>query len=62
VSNADAGALSGAELVAGHDWVGLRSHPTVGGSVAYGGPELPDWLDGAVRRIVGGEYAAPQAG
>ena len=62
VGSADASALSGAELVAGHDWIGLRSHPTVAGSVAYGGPELPDWLDGAVRRIVGGEYAAPHGG
>jgi hypothetical protein len=27
--------------------------------VVYGGPDLPDWLDDAVRRIVAGEYAPP---
>jgi NAD(P)-dependent dehydrogenase (short-subunit alcohol dehydrogenase family) len=57
VAQADVRALSGAELVADRDWIGLRSHPTVAGSVTYGGPELPEWIDGAVRRIVGGEYA-----
>lgn len=51
-------ALSGAELVATESWIGLRSHPTVGGSVTYGGPELPRWIDVAVRRIVGGEHPA----
>jgi len=56
VTHADAGGLSGAELAVDPDWVGLRSHPTVAGTVAYGGPELPDWLDAAVRRVVGGEY------
>ena len=56
VTHADAGGLSGAGLAVDADWVGLRSHPTVAGTVAYGGPELPDWLDGAVRRVVGGEY------
>ncbi len=62
VGDADAGALSGAELVAEQDWVGLRSHPTVAGSISYGGPELPDWLDDAVRRIVGGELATRHEG
>ena len=58
VAGADGAALSGAELVVDADWLGLRSHPTVGGTVSYGGPDLPDWLDGAVRRIIGGESAA----
>jgi NAD(P)-dependent dehydrogenase (short-subunit alcohol dehydrogenase family) len=58
VAGADGSALSGAELVVDADWLGLRSHPTVGGTVSYGGPDLPDWLDGAVRRIIGGESAA----
>ncbi len=58
VAGTDGAALSGAELVVDTDWLGLRSHPTVGGTVSYGGPELPDWLDGAVRRIIGGEPAA----
>jgi NAD(P)-dependent dehydrogenase (short-subunit alcohol dehydrogenase family) len=58
VCNADAAPLSGAELVAAADWIGLRSHPNVAGTVSYGGPELPDWLDGAVRRMVTGEFGA----
>ncbi|MFM8303680.1 MAG: hypothetical protein ACKOA9_05190, partial [Actinomycetota bacterium] len=53
-------ALAGAELVATETWLGLRSHPTVGGTVTYGGPELPDWIDPAVRRIVAGEHRDPQ--
>jgi hypothetical protein len=56
VCNADAAPLSGAELVAAADWIGLRSHPNVAGTVSYGGPELPEWLDGAVRRVVTGEF------
>lgn len=57
VSSADAASLSGAELVATADWIGLRAHPNVAGSVTYGGPELPGWLDGAVRRMIRGEFA-----
>lgn len=49
-----AASLSGAELVATSDWVGLRSHPNVAGTVAYGGPEVPEWLDRTVRRLVTG--------
>ena len=45
-------ALSGAELVAGDGWFGLRSHPRPGGSISFGGPALPDWLDDALREIV----------
>jgi NAD(P)-dependent dehydrogenase (short-subunit alcohol dehydrogenase family) len=56
VTGADAGALSGAELVADAEWIGVRSHPTIAGTVVYGGPDLPDWLDTAVRRVVVGEY------
>jgi len=46
--------LSGAELVAADDWVGLRSHPQVAGTVSYGGPEVPGWLGAALRRLVPG--------
>jgi hypothetical protein len=45
--------LSGAELVAGPGWFGLRSHPRPAGSVALGGPELPTWFDDALREIAG---------
>jgi hypothetical protein len=44
-------ALSGAELVAGPGWFGLRSHPRPGGSVTFGGPAVPDWLDATLRSI-----------
>jgi NAD(P)-dependent dehydrogenase (short-subunit alcohol dehydrogenase family) len=53
VCDADSGALSGAELVVGHDWFGLRSHPHPAGSISFGGPEVPDWVDGALREMVG---------
>ncbi len=53
VSDADSGALSGAELVVGPDWFGLRSHPHPAGSVSFGGPAVPDWVDDALRELVG---------
>ncbi len=52
-SHPEASALAGAELVVGDGWIGLRSHPRPIGSVTYGGPALPDWLDGTLREIVG---------
>jgi len=45
-------ALSGAELVADTAWVGLRSHPAAAGTVTYGGPDIPDWLDPALRAVI----------
>jgi NAD(P)-dependent dehydrogenase (short-subunit alcohol dehydrogenase family) len=45
--------LAGAELVIAADWFGLRSHPRARGSVTFGGPAVPDWLDDALRGIVG---------
>jgi NAD(P)-dependent dehydrogenase (short-subunit alcohol dehydrogenase family) len=48
----DAAALSGAELVATEEWIGLRSHPKAAGSITYGGPAVPDWLDGALQAVV----------
>ena len=48
----DAGELSGAELVATAEWIGLRSHPHPEASISFGGPELPSWVDGTLRGIV----------
>lgn len=45
-------ALSGAELVAGSGWIGLRSHPHPSGSISMGGSAIPDWLDAALSSIV----------
>jgi hypothetical protein len=50
----DTAALAGAELVVGHGWFGLSSHPTPATSIEFGGPALPDWLDGTLRRVVSG--------
>jgi NAD(P)-dependent dehydrogenase (short-subunit alcohol dehydrogenase family) len=54
VVDAEAGALSGAEFAVGDDWVGLRSHPRPAGSITFGGPDVPDWVDGALRELVQG--------
>ena len=56
ILDAEAQALSGVELVADAHWVGLRSHPSVRGTISYGGPELPEWIDDALRRMVHGEF------
>ena len=53
VADPDAAALAGAELVVGPGWFGLRSHPRPAGSVTYGGPAIPDWLDATLREIAG---------
>ena len=55
----EATALAGAELVVGDGWIGLRSHPRPIGSITYGGPALPDWLDGTLREIVGATSHPP---
>ncbi len=59
----EATALAGAELVVGRGWLGLRSHPRPLGSITYGGPALPDWLDATLREIAGvtGELAGREA-
>jgi NAD(P)-dependent dehydrogenase (short-subunit alcohol dehydrogenase family) len=49
----EATALAGAELAIGAGWLGLRSHPRPIGSITYGGPDLPDWLDATLREVVG---------
>jgi hypothetical protein len=52
VGTDDSGALSGAELVATAEWIGLRSHPHPEASITFGGPELPPWVDDTLRSIV----------
>jgi len=54
VSSADSAPLSGAELVVTSEWFGLRSHPSPGATISYGGPAVPDWVDGTLRTIVTG--------
>ncbi len=49
----DAAALSGAELVAGSGWVGLRSHPRPSASIVLGGTTIPSWFDDVLRSVVG---------
>lgn len=51
----DAATLSGAELVAGSGWIGLRAHPQPTGSISFGGPDLPGWLDDALRQVCLGD-------
>jgi NAD(P)-dependent dehydrogenase (short-subunit alcohol dehydrogenase family) len=53
LGRAEAASLAGAELVIGPGWLGLRSHPRPIGSITYGGPAVPDWLDATLREIVG---------
>jgi NAD(P)-dependent dehydrogenase (short-subunit alcohol dehydrogenase family) len=52
VSADDAGRMSGAELVATAEWIGLRSHPHPEASISFGGPDVPLWVDGLLRNIV----------
>jgi hypothetical protein len=52
-SDPDAAALAGAELVVGPGWLGLRSHPRPIGTVTYGGPAVPPWLDVALQEMAG---------
>lgn len=47
-----AAGLAGAELAAGAGWVGLRSHPRPGTSIALAAAELPEWFGPTLRRIV----------
>jgi hypothetical protein len=49
----EAEALNGAELAIGAGWIGLRSHPRPTGSITFGGPGVPAWLDGVLREMVG---------
>ncbi len=53
LAHPDSAPLAGAELVVSDQWLGLRSHPRPIGTVTYGGPAIPDWLDDSLREIVG---------
>ncbi len=55
----EAAALAGAELVIGAGWIGLRSHPRPIGSITYGGPAVPGWLDSTLREIIGATSGPP---
>ena len=57
----DAGAVSGAELVATGEWIGLRSHPHPDASISFGGPELPSWVDATLRAVIEGTSARSEA-
>jgi NAD(P)-dependent dehydrogenase (short-subunit alcohol dehydrogenase family) len=57
VGHPESPALSGAELVVGPGWLGLRSHPRPIGSTVLGAPAVPGWLDGVLRAVVGVEEA-----
>lgn len=54
VCASDTAPLSGAELVAGTGWFGLRSHPRPAGTISFGGPAVPTWVNGALRHMVTG--------
>lgn len=54
LTHPDAAGLAGAELALGPAWIGLRSHPRPLGGIAYGGPAVPGWVDGALQEIVAG--------
>jgi hypothetical protein len=53
LDHTETSALAGAELAIGAGWIGLRSHPRPRGSITYGGPAVPVWLDAALREIAG---------
>ena len=53
VCHGDAGRLAGAELAAGDEWVGVRSHPHPAGSFILGGPQIPEWFDGLMQEVAG---------
>jgi NAD(P)-dependent dehydrogenase (short-subunit alcohol dehydrogenase family) len=45
--------LSGAELVVGRGWLGLRSHPRPGPAITLGGSSIPDWFDDVLAEALG---------
>jgi hypothetical protein len=54
LSHPDVTSLAGAGLVVREGWIGLRRHPQPIGTVTYGGPAIPTWLDDALHEIVAG--------
>jgi NAD(P)-dependent dehydrogenase (short-subunit alcohol dehydrogenase family) len=61
VTNPEAAPLAGAELAVGEGWIGLRAHPRPVGSVVYGGPAIPRWLDARLREMAGAPEASGAA-
>ena len=59
-SESEAAPLAGAELAVGPGWLGLRSHPRPIGTVTYGGPDVPAWIDDAFREMVGAATRPPE--
>ena len=53
VSSDDVGDLKGAELAVAQGWVGLRAHPSPIGTVSFGGPAIPGWVDAALQEVIG---------
>jgi len=62
LSHPEASVLAGAELVVGGGWIGLRSHPRPVGSIIFGGPAVPAWLDPVLQETVCAAGQAGQAG
>jgi NAD(P)-dependent dehydrogenase (short-subunit alcohol dehydrogenase family) len=52
LANPETAALAGAELAVGDGWIGLRNHPRPIGTITYGGPAIPSWLDASLWEIV----------
>jgi NAD(P)-dependent dehydrogenase (short-subunit alcohol dehydrogenase family) len=52
VCSASAAGLAGAELAVGAGWLGLRSHPRPGTSIALPSAELPGWFGPRLRQII----------
>jgi hypothetical protein len=44
--------LSGAELVAGPGWYGIRSHPRASTSIVMGGAVVPEWFNAALQDVI----------
>lgn len=55
VGSAVAPALSGAELVVGPGWLGLRGHPRVGASLSFHDHTVAPWLDDVLADLAGGD-------
>ena len=53
VGSPEAPALSGAELVVGPGWLGLRSHPRVGASLSSHDHTVAAWLDAVLADLAG---------
>lgn len=53
--------LSGAELVVGDGWIGLRSHPRPAGSIVLGEPRIPAWFATVLGDLAGQQLGPPEA-